>query len=50
MDKRILEMIANFQEWKGDIYRLASMIVELQKDMDREKLIVAGFIEAAEII
>ncbi len=48
MDKRILELIANFAAWKGDTYRLASMISELQKDIDREKLI--DWPEAAELI
>jgi hypothetical protein len=50
MDKRILELIADFSQWKGDTYRLASMVVELQKEIDREKLIAADYPEAAEVI
>ena len=50
MDKRILDIIANFSLWKGDTYRLAMLIVEEQKQIDREKLISAGFPEAAEIL
>ena len=48
MDKRILELVNNFSEWKGN--SLANAIVELQKDIDRQKLIEGGFTEAAELI
>lgn len=48
MDKRILDLIADFQRWKGDTYRLAMLIVEEQKEIDREK--VAGIEGAAELI
>jgi len=50
VDKRILALIANFSAWKGDTYRLASLISEMQKEIDREKLIAAEFPEAAELI
>jgi len=50
MDKRILELIANFHLWKGDTYRLASLIAEEQKTIDREKLVEAGYPEAAEVL
>ena len=50
MDKRILELISDFAQWKGDSYRLAALVVELQKEIDREKLIAAEFPEAAEVI
>ena len=50
MDKRILDLIADFSQWKGDTYRLATLIVELQKEIDREKLIAAGMPEAAEVL
>lgn len=50
MDKRILELIADFKAWKGDTYRLASSICEMQKEIDREKLIAAEMPEAAELI
>lgn len=50
MDKAFLEIIANFNAWKGDTYRLAALIVEEQKEIDRAKLIEAGFPEAAEVI
>jgi hypothetical protein len=39
MDKRIIDLIADFAQWKGDTYRLASLISELQKEVDREKLV-----------
>lgn len=50
MDKRILDLIADFQQWKGDSYRLATLIVELQKEIDREKLIAAEMPDAAEVL
>ena len=50
MDKRILDLIANFAVWKGDTYRLAMLIVEAQKEIDREALIAAGFQEASEAL
>lgn len=50
MDKRILELVNNFSEWKGNSFILANAIVELQKDIDRQKLIEGGFTEAAELI
>jgi hypothetical protein len=50
MDKQILAIIDNFSEWKGNTYTLANLIVEQQKEIDREKLIVAGFVELSEVI
>ena len=50
MDKIILQIIADFSEWKGDTYRLAALIVEAQKEIDREKVTSAGYPEAAEAI
>lgn len=50
MGKRILELVNNFSEWKGNSFTLANAIVELQKDIDRQKLIEGGFTEAAELI
>lgn len=50
MDKSILEIIADFSQWKGDTYRLAALIVERQKELDREKVTAAGFPEAADAI
>ena len=50
MDKPILDLIADFKSWKGDTYRLASLITEKQKELDREVLVLAGFVEAAELI
>jgi len=50
MDPRILALIANFPAWRGDTYRLAMLIVEVQKQVDRESLIAAGHSEAAEVL
>lgn len=50
MDKRILELVADFEQWKGDSYRLAILVGELQKQITKEKLIELGYVEAAEVI
>lgn len=50
MDKRILELIADFPQWKGDSYRLAALVSEQQREIDREKLVAAEMPEAAEVI
>lgn len=50
MDKSILDLIADFSRWKGDTYRLASLILEQQKEIDRQKLLEAGYPEAADLI
>jgi hypothetical protein len=43
MDRSILDIIADFALWKGDTYRLASLIAEQQKELDRQILIDSGF-------
>lgn len=50
MGKEILDLIADFSKWKGNSYTLAALIVEMQIAVDRQKLIDAGFPEAAEVI
>ena len=50
MDKRVLDLVNDFSQWKGNSYTLANLIVELQKELDRDKLIAAGLPEAAEVI
>lgn len=50
MDKMLLDLIADFSQWKGDTYRLAAMIAAKQKEIDADKLDAAGMPEAAEIV
>ncbi len=50
MDKRVVDLISNFSQWRGDTYKLAALIVELQKEIDRETLVNAGQPEAAELL
>lgn len=50
MDKRILDLIADFPQWRGDTYRLAVLVAELQKEITREKLVEHGFEAAAELV
>ena len=50
MDKQILELVKDFAQWQGNTFTLASLIVEAQKELDRQKLIDAGFPEWAELL
>ena len=50
MDKTFIDLIGDFSQWKGDVYRLVALVVEKQKEQDRVKLVDAGFHEAAEVI
>ena len=50
MDKTFLDLTGDFSQWKGGVYRLVALGVEKQKESDREKLVNAGFPEAAEVI
>ena len=50
MDKQILDLVADFSQWKGDTYRLAALISEKQKQIDAEKLDAAEMPDAAEIV
>lgn len=50
MDKRILDIVTNFQLWKGDSYKLAALVAAEQQQIDREKLIAADMPEAAGVI
>lgn len=38
MDKRILEIVSDFALWKGDTYRLATLVDEKQREIDLEEL------------
>ena len=50
MDKTFLDLIGDFSQWKGDVYRLVVLVVEKQKEQDRAKLVDAGFPETAEVL
>jgi hypothetical protein len=50
MDKSILDLINDFAQWKGNSFTLAALIVQRQQEIDRQKLIDAGFPEASEVI
>ena len=50
MDKRILDLVADFSLWRGDSYRLAAMVADKQREIAREALIAAGHPEAAVLI
>lgn len=50
MDKTILDIVNDFTQWKGNTFTLAVLIEEKQKELDRQKLIDAGFTDAAEVI
>lgn len=50
MEREILDLVSDFAQWKGDSYRLAVLVMEKQKEIDRQKLIDAGLPEAAEAL
>lgn len=50
MDRQILELVKDFEQWQGNTFTLANLIVEAQKELDRQKLTDAGFPEAAELL
>ena len=50
MDKRILEIVSNFQLWKGDSYKLAVLVAAEQQQIDRDKLLAADLPDAAGVI
>ena len=50
MDKRVLDLVNDFAQWRGNSFTLAVQAMDLQKEIDREKLKEAGFDEAAEAI
>lgn len=50
MDKRILEIVNNFELWRGNSFTLAQEVAEMQKQIIREKLVAEGFPEAAEAV
>lgn len=50
MGKEILDIVNDFSQWKGNSFTLAALIVEKQKELDRQALVNAGFAEAAEAL
>ena len=50
MGKDILDIINDFSLWKGNTFTLAALLIEKQKELDRQKLVEAGFTEASEVI
>lgn len=50
MDKVLLELVKDINQWNGNAYTLAALVAERQKEIDRQKLIDLGFTEQAEVI
>ena len=50
MDKSILDIVNDLAQWKGDGYKLAALVAEQQKQLDRDKLIAAGLEASAEVL
>ena len=48
--KRILEMVQNFNQWRGDVYRLAVYIAAEQRSTDAAKADAAGYPDLADQI
>lgn len=50
MERTILQIVADFEQWKGDVYRLSALVAEAQKERDRQTLADLGFTEASEAL
>ncbi len=50
MDKSILDIVNDFSQWKGNTYTLAALISVRQREIDQQKLIESGHLEAAEVL
>ncbi len=50
MDKRILDIVKDAEQWKGDPYKLAALVADLQRQVDREALVAAWHELAAEAL
>lgn len=50
MEKTIIDLVADFSQWKGDMYRLAALVAAAQKEKIADKLEAAGYPEAAELV
>ncbi len=48
MDKRILDLVNDFAQWRGNPFTLAALVSDMQKQIDREKLEAAG--QSSEVI
>ena len=40
MDKRILDLVNDFPQWRGNPFTLATLVSELQQEIDAEALVV----------
>lgn len=50
MDKRVLDIVNDLRAWRGDTYKLAALVAEEQKQIDKEALLAAEMPEAAEVL
>jgi len=48
--KRILAIIADVSLWRGDVYRLATIVAAEQRETDATKVEELGYAEVAESI
>lgn len=48
--KRLLEMVQDFNQWRGDVYRLAVYVAAEQRETDATRVENAGHPELAEQI
>jgi hypothetical protein len=50
MNKNILDLVNDFNQWRGNPFTLANLIIDLQNQNIRQKLIDAGEDNAAGIV
>ncbi len=37
MDKRILDIVQDFAQWRGDVYKLAATVAQVQREICEEE-------------
>jgi len=50
VDKSLIDIVNDFPSWRGNPFTLLSLIIARHTDMMREKLIAAGFPDAADLL
>lgn len=48
--RRLLEIVQDFKEWRGDVYKLAVLVASEQRETDAQKAEEAGQQELADLI
>jgi hypothetical protein len=50
MDKSLLDIINDFASWRGNLFTLAALLIAQNTELVKQRLIDAGFQEAADAL